>query len=197
MPMNDMTRYAKARYEAPQRITQEQAAELLFVSLRTVKDWEGGGRVPSPEVVARMSEVYNAPWLCLDYAQEVLQELGIFPDGCCITTLQTAVLTMDDCVHRLMDIYRRLIQIAADGQTDESEEADFQAITRIISEVVVAGLQVIYHYETEGIKKDRSGVGAPKRSGVMTSTKTSTTMNKYSLTNSECLSRPNLFQTGG
>lgn len=44
--------YQRARKDAC--LTQEQAAELLSVSVETVKAWEQRQRVPRPEDVERM-----------------------------------------------------------------------------------------------------------------------------------------------
>ena len=52
--------YKRARCAT--RLTQEGAAELLDISVESIKQYEGGRRVPPDEVVARMVEVYRLPW---------------------------------------------------------------------------------------------------------------------------------------
>ena len=59
--------YQRARKDAC--LTQEQAAELLSVSVETVKAWEQRQRVPRPEDVERMQAAYGTPWLGLEYTR--------------------------------------------------------------------------------------------------------------------------------
>ena len=63
--------YQRARKDAC--LTQEQAAELLSVSVETVKAWEQRQRVPRPEDVERMQAAYGTPWLGLEYTRAYLR----------------------------------------------------------------------------------------------------------------------------
>lgn len=162
---NYPTMYQRARKESP--FTQGQAAERLFVSEKTVKAWEQGQRAPDNKTVARMAELYGTQWLLLERAFETLSELGILPGGIHAQCLQGAVLSYLDLCNQQLDGYRRLIQITADGQIDESEQADFETIKSVILQNVVAGLQVALYQQQEppGIKEDRPVAGTTKRSG--------------------------------
>lgn len=186
--------YQKARYDSPDGLTQEKAAELLFVSVKTVKAWEQGLRDPEPRTVFRMSEIYKAPWLCLEYAQMVLQELRIFPDGVHTKALPTAVLSLDNCTRQMMDDYRTLLRIAADGRIDEDEQADFEQVKQTIARLIVSGLQVIYHYDAQGTKEERPMAATMKRS--MSEEKSTNDCN-ISLSHPRTVSRPILGRTGG
>lgn len=55
--------YQRARLSAG--LTQERAAELLDLSPESLKQYEGGRRIPPDETVARMVEVYSCPWQAL------------------------------------------------------------------------------------------------------------------------------------
>lgn len=66
--------YQRARKDAC--LTQEQAAELLSVSVETVKAWEQRQRVPRPEDVERMQAAYGTPWLGLEYTRATCGQLG-------------------------------------------------------------------------------------------------------------------------
>src|SRR5690625_5142709 len=44
-------------------LTQEQAAELLHISLRSLSAYESGTTVPHGDIVHDMVEIYNAKWL--------------------------------------------------------------------------------------------------------------------------------------
>ena len=147
-------------------LTQEQAAERMEVSETTVKAWEQGTRVPDNETVARMAELYGTPWLKLKRLLQVFEELEIYQDDGVTKTLPTAVLSQWDLTNDLIDGYRRLIQITADGHIDETEEDDFEIICNIILQNCVAGLKVVFGPEEQlSIKKERPEAGTSKRSG--------------------------------
>lgn len=147
--------YQRARHTTP--YTQEQAAEHLFVSDRTVKAWENGERVPDDETVRRMAEIYERPQLLLEHALNTDAILGVLPEGIRIQRLPTAVLTLINRTTALTEDYRKLMTIAEDGIIDETERPTFDTITDDIQAVIAAAYQVIYAVDEEGqsIKKDR------------------------------------------
>lgn len=169
MPGNGTNIYQKARKEA--QMTQEQAAEALYISEKTVKAWEQGQRVPDNEAVGRMAELYRTPWLALAHALETAEPLGVLPEGITLQGLPSAVLVLINRATALADGYRRLMQIAEDGVIDESEQPDFAEISDDIREVIAAGFQVLYAPAPPGIalgqrtEKDRPVGGTTKRSG--------------------------------
>lgn len=152
--------YQRARKEA--RLTQEQAAELLSVSVETVKAWEQGQRAPKPEDVERMQSVYEAPWLGLAYTRATCGGLKVLPEVR-LQGLPTAVLTLINRATDLADDYRRLMRIAEDGVIDEREAPEFQRIATSIQGVIAAGYEVLYAEAPPGIKKGRSVAGTTKR----------------------------------
>lgn len=142
MPGNGTNIYQKARKEA--QMTQEQAAEALYISEKTVKAWERGERVPDNTTVSRMAALYGTPWLALEHALETAEPLGILPEGITLQGLPTAVLRLINKATALADGYRRLMQIAEDGIIDETEQPDFAEISEDIRDVIAAGFQVLY-----------------------------------------------------
>ena len=68
--------YQRARLSTG--LTQERAAELLNLSPESLKQYEGGRRIPPDETVARMVEAYRCPWLALEHAQAT-DRLGVLP----------------------------------------------------------------------------------------------------------------------
>lgn len=147
--------YQRARHTTP--YTQEQAAEYLYVSDRTIKAWEGGARVPDDEAVRRMAELYDRPQLLLEHALNTDTFLGVMPEGIRIQGLPTAVLTLINRTTALTEDYRQLMSIAEDGIIDEAERPTFDTITDDIQAVIAAAYQVIYAVDEDGqsIKKDR------------------------------------------
>ena len=161
MPGNDITIYQKARNAAG--LTQEQAAEALYVSLRTLTSWELGQREPTNTTVWQMCEAYGTPWLALEHLKISAEPLGILPDNICVQGLPTAVLALINRATALADDYRRLMTIAEDGVIDDRERTDFSSITDHIQDVIAAGFQVIYARDA-GIKKDHPTAGTVRRS---------------------------------
>jgi len=150
-------------------LTQEQAAEIVGVSLESWKAYEYGERLPPNRTIVRICRALDADWLRLEYAQLILEDLDVLPDGLCVQGLPTAVLTLSDYTSRLLDAYRRLIQIAADGRIDENEREDFEDIKSIILGTICSGLQVVYApMPPVEIKRDRPAAGTTKRSEVRT-----------------------------
>lgn len=159
MPREWTTIYQAARKESS--FTQEQAAERLFVSVKTVKAWEQGKRVPDNEAVARMTELYETPWLSLEHEMAESGSLGVLP-RIKLQGLPAAVLTLVNRCLALSDDYRQLMEIAEDGVVDAKERPDYDRIADRVRAVVAAGLQVLY---ADGTKKERSDAVTSKRSG--------------------------------
>ena len=160
MPQSSITIYQKARISAG--LTQEQAAEALYVSLRTVTAWEQGEREPTNTTVWQMCQSYGTPWLALEHLKISAEPLGILPENIQVQGLPTAVLALINRATALTDDYRRLMRIAEDGVIDEAEQPDFSSITDHIQDVIAAGFQVIY---ATGTKKDHPTAGTVRRSG--------------------------------
>lgn len=140
--------------------TQEQAAELLAVSVESLKAYEAGKRVPPDDVVARMVEAYDLPWLALEHSHAT-DALGVLPE------VQPKSLTMASIsiTNRLNDATARisgLLRIAEDGVIDESERPEFDEIVHELRETIAAAYAVIYAAEA---KKERPEAGTSKRSG--------------------------------
>ena len=156
--------YQAARKESC--LTQEQAAERLEVSETTVKAWEQGTRVPDNETVARMTELYETPWLALEHLKQVGGVLGVLPEVN-VQSLPTAAITL---INRVLDFAerhrdRQLLRIAEDGIIDEEERPDFDAICRDLDGIVGAALQVKYTSDAPPkAKKERPKAGTSERS---------------------------------
>lgn len=148
--------YQRARLSAG--LTQERAAELLNLSPESLKQYEGGRRIPPDETVARMVEAYRCPWLALEHAQAT-DTLGVMPD----VTPRPLPMASIALRNRLQDATGRLdalLRIAEDGVIDETERPEFDSIVVELRETMAAIYQVIY----SGAKKERPDTGMSKRS---------------------------------
>lgn len=161
MPGNSRNIYQAARLRAG--LTQEQAAEVLNLGVRTLADYEIGQRRPPSQTVAQMARAYGSPGLRLEHARDT-DELGIVPPKAAPQPLPLAVLQLVNRVQRFAarGLDRRLMDIAEDGVIDEREQDDFAAILDAIGGIVGAGMQVGVCVPAK--KEDRPDVGASKRS---------------------------------
>lgn len=162
MSENYPTIYQKARKTA--RMTQEQAAEALHVSLETVKAWEQGQRTPNNAAVMFMCEAYQTPWLALDHLRQTADMLQVLPSDIKLQELPTAAITLYNRVMAFANKYRRteqLLEIAEDGAIDAGERDLFSQIVEDLDGIISAALQIKY---AEGIKNDRLTAGTVRRS---------------------------------
>ena len=110
-------------------LTQEAAAELVDVSVKSISYYESGARHITPQIAAQLADAYRAPWLRNLYCKEC-------PIGCHRnlptepTDLRTASIDAQ-CELRAEEIGRRidrLMEIARDGKVDVNEMRDFEMI---------------------------------------------------------------------
>ena len=148
--------YQRARLSTG--MSQERAAELLGLSSESLKQYEGGRRVPSNETVARMVTIYHLPWLALEHAQ-IIDTLGVMPE----VTPRPLPMASIALRNRLQDATGRLdalLRIAEDGVIDETERPEFDEIVADLRETMAAIYQVIY----SGAKKERPEAATSERS---------------------------------
>lgn len=179
--------YQRARLSTG--LTQERAAELLNLSPESLKQYEGGRRVPPDETVARMVEAYRCPWLALEHAQAT-DRLGVLPKAE-PRPLPMASIALRNRLHDATGRLDALLRIAEDGIIDETERPEFDSIVAELRETMSAIYQVIY----SGAKRDRPDVGTSERSGVG-----SVSMDfsqSYCITRPTDLARGNFTRTGG
>ena len=127
-------------------LTQERFVEQIDVSVESVRLYEAGKGMPSDDVVTRMIEVAGMPvlgyWHLLNksrIAADILPEL----QEC---SLPQAVIQL---ICRMRDFGKKhrtdtLLEIAEDGQIDEQERPEFDAIVDELGEIVKAAMQLRY-----------------------------------------------------
>lgn len=140
MSENGMNIYATCRRASG--MTQERAAELLGVAVRTLAAWESGERIPPDLRVADMVDLYATPVLAIQHlrlhsmlAPALLPEVSEVSLTRAVCQLCTAVRAVSK-----MDTETRLLSIAADGRVDELEQEEFSALLAGLQPVVQAVL---------------------------------------------------------
>lgn len=124
--------FCKARLEAAlyndRLFSKESASELLGVSVSTLSDYElGVTKVIPPDMVVKMSDLYNAPELENYYCTNMC------PLGCNIP--KASVEELDRISIRALATFRKveetreiLLDITSDGVIAEDEKADLQKV---------------------------------------------------------------------
>ena len=147
--MNEQYESLYARYRKAAGLTQERAAELLGVAVRTLAGWERGESTPPNMRVLAMVDIYSAPTLAIEHlrysniiAYDVLPAVRRLP-------LAQAVCGLVASMKRLESLHAgdRLLEIAADGRVDEIEQTDFDQLLIELEPVVSAVLALRYAAE--------------------------------------------------
>ena len=181
--------YQRARLSTG--LTQERAAEILGLSPESLKQYEGGRRIPPDETVARMVEAYRCPWLALEHSQAT-DRLGVLPKAE-PRPLPMASIALRNRLHDATGRLDALLRIAEDGIIDDTERPEFDSIVAELRETMGAIYQVIY--SGADAKRDRPDGGTSERSGVGSCSKT---INQgYCSTRPTDLARGNFTRTGG
>ena len=125
-------------------LTQERAAEMLGISVRSRADYETGVRTPPNEAVNDMVMCYNSQLLAIQHlrasaeaAREILPEVQAM-------RLPEAALTLIDAIYDFADdrLDRELIDIARDGVISEDERPRFERIVEKIRTITAAAMAV-------------------------------------------------------
>ena len=125
-------------------ITQERAAELLGVSVKSLSNYETGVTIPPNDVVERMVTVYNAQHLAYEHLRATNALMGrVVPELEERSLLETAVRIYN----RLNRLEKkggvdRLMEIAEDDQITQEERQEFDAIMSELRQIVQGGLEL-------------------------------------------------------
>lgn len=143
---NDDYRTMYARHRKAAGITQEKAAELLGVAVRTLANWEAGIYVPPDDKVALMCDAYPAPTLALEHlrASSALAA-GLIPEAVQLPLAQ-AVMQLLYCMRQFEQKHRAddLIWISSNGRVDEGEQVRWSEISDELQDIVQAAIQLRY-----------------------------------------------------
>lgn len=134
--------YKTARQAA--RMTQEQAAELLYISARSLAEYEAGRTIPPDDVVCRMVEIYKAKHLAYLHLKNSTEVGRRFLPELHILDLPRSVLKLQKEVKDVTDIHSEIVDVACDGTIEEHEQDAWMIIEKELMEMVGAGLSVVF-----------------------------------------------------
>lgn len=139
-----MTQYQNI-YQAARDLkgfTQETAAELLGISVESVRAYEGDRRRPPDQIVVAMARLYDFPYL----AYQHLDTSPLAPLLPRVEPLQLQQATMR--LFRLLRGFARdqrteqLMEIAEDGVIDDTERPEYEAIMAELRQIIEVALSI-------------------------------------------------------
>lgn len=134
--------YRNARKAAG--LTQDEAAEKLFISTRSLLEYEAGRTTPPDDVVCRMVEIYGDRSLAYMHLKQSNEVGRSFLPDLHILDLPRSVLKLQKEVKDVTDINPEIVDVACDGEIEEHEHETWQNIEKEILEMVGAGLSVVF-----------------------------------------------------
>ncbi len=125
-------------------LTQERAAEMLGISVRSLADYELGVRIPQNYVVDSMVTAYNSQLLGIQHLRESANMARSILPEVQEMRLPEAVLTLIDAIYDFADdrLDRELIDIARDGVIADNEKERFARIVDKIRMITAAAMVV-------------------------------------------------------
>ncbi len=125
-------------------LTQERAAEMLGISVRSLADYELGVRIPPNYVVDSMVTTYNSQLLGIQHLRESANMARSILPEVQEMRLPEAVLTLIDAIYDFADdrLDRELIDIARDGVITGDEKERFDRIVEKIRMITAAAMVV-------------------------------------------------------
>lgn len=136
--------YKIARQNTP--YSQERWAELVGVSVESIRNYEAGKQIPGDEVVTAMCEICGLTQLSYwhlrhksQLAAEILPEVETVPLPQAVCSL---LCSIREFVNKERDA--RLLDMAADGKIDEMERQEFDDIVKELRRIVKAAMQLWY-----------------------------------------------------
>lgn len=125
-------------------LTQEQAAELLHISPRSLSDYEQGKTIPGDDVVCKMIEIYGTKWLAYEYLRQSTKVGQRYLPKIDFSDLARSVLRLQKEVRDLEYVNNDMIDIACDGMVEEHETIKWQKVVKEINEMAGAALAVVF-----------------------------------------------------
>lgn len=98
--------------------TQEKAAELIGVSVESIRAYETDRRIPPTHIVIRMVDVYNVQHLAYQHLKNADDIANMYLPELSTESMTTAVLRLLKEVADFADRQKELIDITCDGIID-------------------------------------------------------------------------------
>lgn len=142
MPENFRNIYKIARRAAG--YTQEAAAEMMNLSVESLRAYETGRRIPAGDVVLQMVICYNAQRLAVQH----LQETNILFNSVVPRLEERNMLEVAVRIYNRLRSFQednrlnRLLAIAEDGVIDDEERPEFESIIADLRQIIQSSLEL-------------------------------------------------------
>ena len=138
--------------------SQEIAAELLHVSLRSLSDYERGVTLPSSEVIVGMMDFYNDPMLGYEFLR--LNSVGyrLLPE-IKSRQLSASILSLQVEMSHATAVQSDMAEVGCDDQVGDEERNRWQKSLEEIRHLTAATFSVLL----SPIQKEKSPVLAHRR----------------------------------
>ena len=103
-------------------ITQERAAELIGLSVESIRGYETERRIPSDDTVIKMVDIYDANYLAYQHLKYKTQVGNVVLPDLNSATLPEAALQWVHEINDCMEYQASIIEIAMDGKIDDQEK---------------------------------------------------------------------------
>lgn len=118
--------------------TQEKAAELIGVSVESIRAYESGRRIPPTHIVVNMVDVYGTQYLAYQHLRNADDIANLYLPDVNVANMSAAVLRLLKEVSDFVGKEQELIEITCDGIIDENERPRFDEIMRELNDIVQA-----------------------------------------------------------
>lgn len=124
--------------------TQEAAAEMMNLSVESLRAYETGRRIPAGDVVLQMVICYNAQRLAVQH----LQETNILFNSVVPRLEERNMLEVAVRIYNRLRSFQadnrldRLLAIAEDGVIDDQERPEFETIIADLRQIIQSGLEL-------------------------------------------------------
>lgn len=137
-------------------LTQEQASELLSVSVRTLSDYENSKYKVPDDLVVSMTEKYYASWLPIMHLKNVA--VGISLENVTFKELSGSTIGFQSSLGHIQDVLRHLIDVVSDDEIDDHEVKIVQKIQEKLFDLLISTLNLIISLQ----EKSPARAGTPK-----------------------------------
>lgn len=127
------------------KLTQEQAAELLHVSARSLAEYEAGRTIPGCDTVCMMIDIYETPWLGYQHLKHSTEVGRKFLPDIEFTGLSQSVLRLQKEMEDVTRIKAEMVEVAYDNVVHPYQEEIWEMAEKEVQEMVGAGLGVLFY----------------------------------------------------
>jgi transcriptional regulator with XRE-family HTH domain len=123
-------------------ITQEKAAELIDVSVESIRAYESGKRIPPDKIVIRMIEIYDSRYLAYQHLKTSAEVGQAYLPDVELKDLPTAILRLLKEITDFVNLRDEIVDITCDGLISAAEKPRWDYILNSLDKVSAAILSL-------------------------------------------------------